>query len=118
MAPAQLTETPEANGQTITIRPATAADAVALKRLAELDSAPSLTGEVLVAECGDEAVAAIAIGTGSVIADPFRLTAKVTSMLAIERRGLAGPPVTAPWWRLGVRAEGSGGRPHLVGTGA
>jgi hypothetical protein len=99
MTQTQQTQNPEAANQAITIRPAAAADAAAVKRLAQLDSAPSLTGQVLLAECGNEAVAAIELGSGSVIADPFQRTAEISSMLAMRRRDLLGQGAELPWWR-------------------
>ena len=57
--------------QPFTVRVAHPGDALALRRLAQLDSAPSLSGDVLVAELGDAPLAAISLTTGAVIADPF-----------------------------------------------
>jgi hypothetical protein len=118
MTQEQQTQDPAALNQAITIRPAAAADATSVKRLAQLDSAPSPTGEVLLAECGDEAVAAIELDSGSVIADPFRRTADITSMLVMRRQDLTGPLARAPWWRLGICAEKAAGRPGLAVTRA
>ena len=118
MTQEQETRDPGAPNQAITIRPATAADAATVQRLAQLDSAPSLTGEALLAEYGNEAVAAIELDSGSVIADPFRRTADITSMLVMRRRDLAGPVERAPWWRLRIRKETAAGRPGLAVTGA
>jgi hypothetical protein len=117
MTQEQQIQAPVAPNQAITIRPAAAADAAAVKRLAQLDSAPPPTGEVLLAECGGEAVAAIELDSGSVIADPFRRTAEITPMLALRRRDLAGPLVRAPWWRRRIRSEEAAGRPGLAVTG-
>ncbi len=111
-------QSPNSAGHALTIRPATAADSVALKRLAQLDSAPALVGEVLVAECGNKAVAAIGIASGSVIADPFRRTAEISSMLVTRRRDLAGQGAEAPWWRRGLRATATAQGPGLAVTEA
>ena len=54
----------------------TAADLAALDRLAVLDSASPPTGDVLLAEVGDELWAAVAVDTGAAIADPFRPSAR------------------------------------------
>jgi hypothetical protein len=54
------------------IRPATAADARALARVAALDSQRPLAAPVLLAEEGGVAVAAISLADGRVVADPFR----------------------------------------------
>ncbi len=110
-------QTRNAAGQALTIRSATQADSVALRRLAQLDSAPSLVGEVLVAESGGEAVAAIGITSGLVIADPFRRTAEISSLLVTRRRDLAGPEAEVPWWRRGTRPRAAH-RPGLAATRA
>jgi hypothetical protein len=76
---------------TMTIRRARPADRAALVRLAQLDStvAPSGTA-VLVAELGDELVAALPLGGGPPIADPFRRTAEIVATL--EARAAAFAP--------------------------
>lgn len=107
---------PTAADYALTIRPATAADSAALRRLAQLDSAPALAGEVLLAECGNEAVAAIGIASGSVVADPFRRTAEISSILVMRRRDLAGQGTEVPWWRRGARATVAAQRPGLART--
>ena len=63
------------------IRQATEADAVALDRLAALDSQRPLSGPVLVAEIGGSPAAAISLTEDRVVADPFQYT-------AVARRGL------------------------------
>jgi hypothetical protein len=80
----------EATEDTITIRRATPADGVALDRLAQLDStvAPERAA-VLVAELGNELVAALPLGGGQPIADPFRRTAGVVEMLEARAAELA-----------------------------
>jgi hypothetical protein len=60
--------------QYVTIRVATPEDAPTLRRLAELDSAPRLTGRVLIAEADGVPLAALSLETGAVAADPFRHT--------------------------------------------
>jgi len=78
MAHRALTLWPEApnilsmtSSTAITIRPATAADAGALVRLAQLDSQHSRAGEHVVAEADGQLVAAVAIADGTTYADPF-----------------------------------------------
>ena len=56
------------------IRPATDADAAALRRLAALDSARPLTGRVLIGELDGAPAAALSLKTGAAIADPFQRT--------------------------------------------
>ncbi len=68
----------------ISIRMATLADAEALVRLAALDSAAVPDGTVLLAERDGVTVAALALDTGSVIADPFLRTAELVAMLRLR----------------------------------
>ena len=63
------------------VRPATERDAAALARLAELDSAQPLAGEVLIAEERGVPVAATSLADGRTIADPFRLTGPARAAL-------------------------------------
>jgi hypothetical protein len=67
--------------ESLTIRRATAEDAVALHRLAALDSALPLTGDVLLAEVDGEPWAAIEIDGRRVIADPFRPSGDLVTLL-------------------------------------
>jgi hypothetical protein len=67
--------------RTLTLRPATDADAVALHRLAALDSQRDLTGEVLVAEVSGRAVAAFSPTEDRAVADPFEYSAFAVEML-------------------------------------
>jgi hypothetical protein len=64
-------------------------DAVALDRLAQLDSAQSLPlGQTLVVEAGEEIRAALSMVDGRVIADPFHRTAELVGMLVERSRQL------------------------------
>jgi hypothetical protein len=85
----------------LTIRMAVSADAEALGRLAQLDSAPP-PGPVptLVAEVGGELRAALPLHGGPAIADPFRRTVELAAILAERRRRLAPPRRAARRWRL------------------
>jgi len=65
----------------LTIRRATAADAFALRRLAAIDSASPPTGDVLLAEMGNELWAAVGIESGAAIADPFRPSRDLVDLL-------------------------------------
>jgi hypothetical protein len=76
--------------QPIAIRRATPADRPAVERLAALDSARSPSGDVLIAEVGDEPQAAIAIATGFAVADPFRPTAHVVELLTVRAARMRG----------------------------
>ena len=73
---------------TVVIRAARGSDGPALRRLAELDSRPVPAGDLLIAESGDEVVAALSVDTGARVADPFRHTADVVDLLAYRARRL------------------------------
>jgi hypothetical protein len=74
---------------TVTIRPASSADAPALRQLAQLDSAPPpKLGPTLVAEVGGDLYAALPLDGGQPIADPFQRTAELVAMLATRARQL------------------------------
>ena len=91
---------------TLTIRPADAADAGALFRLAALDSAYPPTGDMLIAEVGAELWAAIDVDTGDTIADPFRPSGDLVDLLRLRASLLNGRERTArgPLARLLPRA--------------
>jgi hypothetical protein len=79
--------------ETLTIRMAVSADAEALGRLAQLDSAPPPAPvPMLVAEVGGELRAALPLHGGPAIADPFRPTVELVAILAERTRQLAPPP--------------------------
>jgi hypothetical protein len=67
--------------QPLTLRIARADDAPVVRRLAQLDSSRPPIGRVLLAVVGSEPVAALGVDTGSVVADPFRVTAGVVAVL-------------------------------------
>jgi hypothetical protein len=69
------------------IRQADLVDEAAIARLAQLDSADAPHGELLVAESGNEVVAALPVDGGRPIADPFRNTAEV-DLLRLRARQL------------------------------
>ena len=75
----------------LSIRPATPADADGLARLAARDTAPALTGEILLAHFDSRLVAAVSLTNGRSIADPFVPTADALAVLRFrarqERRG-------------------------------
>ena len=66
---------------TLLVRPAEAADARRVMRLAALDGAVPPAGDVLLAEVDGEAVAALGTDSGRVVADPFRRTEDVVRAL-------------------------------------
>jgi hypothetical protein len=69
----------------LTLRTLGVADAAALRRLAERDSAAVPTGTILAAEVEGELVAAISLESGRVVADPFRPTAQIVELLRVSR---------------------------------
>ena len=69
----------------VTIRLAAPSDAAALRRLAQLDSAPILRGHVLLAETDGVPTAAISLRTGLVTADPFQHSALAVQLLRRRR---------------------------------
>ena len=77
------------------VRPGTDRDTVALARLAELDSAPPLIGDVLLAEEKGVIVAATSLADGRVIADPFRLTGPARAAIRARARALGAVAPTA-----------------------
>jgi hypothetical protein len=73
----------------ITVRRAASADHADLVRLAALDSASPPSGPVLVAEADSRMLAALPIGSGRPIADPFEPTAEVVALLELRAAQLA-----------------------------
>jgi hypothetical protein len=92
----------DSSRETVTIRMAVPADADALGRLAQLDSAPPPAAvPMLVAEVDGELRAALPLHGGPAIADPFRRTGELVALLAERARQLAPPPRrTVRPWRL------------------
>jgi hypothetical protein len=69
------------NPETVVIRRAVAEDIDALRRLAALDSARALMGDVLVAESDGTVRAAYSVDEQRAIADPFVPTAQLVTLL-------------------------------------
>jgi hypothetical protein len=69
----------------LTIRAATTHDAHTVARLARLGGHAPLRGAALLAECDGVPVAAIALTSGSVVADPFHATAHAAHLLRGRR---------------------------------
>ena len=69
------------NPYSVVIRRATEADAATLERLAALDDALPLVGDVLLAEVDGRALAAVLVRDDAVIADPFRPTQDLVDLL-------------------------------------
>src|SRR4051812_24208458 len=73
-------------GESVVIRTAGLGDRELLERLAALDSAEPPTGRVLLAEVEGEAHAALELGSGRFVADPFRPTRELRELLTLRAR--------------------------------
>jgi hypothetical protein len=65
----------------LVLRPATTADTTALERLAALDSARPLEGDVMLAYAGGDVRAAVSVQTGRAVADPFYPSLELVQLL-------------------------------------
>jgi hypothetical protein len=86
-------------------------DGAAVARLADLDTAEPPASPLLGAIVDGRLLAAHSMATGASIADPFRHTAKVRSLLAERARQVRGDRKRGPFWRLRERTTGE------LGTG-
>jgi hypothetical protein len=93
--PRQPRQSERHGAEAVTIRLARAGEERALERLAQLDSARTPQGDVLVAEVAGELRAAYPVRGGRVIADPFHPTAGLTSMLVMRARQLRAASIDA-----------------------
>jgi hypothetical protein len=76
-------------------------DSPVVARLAALDSVRPAKGDHLVAEVGGDAVAAMPLGGGRAVSDPFRPTAAAVALLSARAAQLhpaAGAPRRLPLW--------------------
>jgi hypothetical protein len=90
--------------QTIILRYATDSDAPVLRRLAALDDGPVPDADALIALVDGDAVAALSLSDGRVVADPFRLTENAVALLRLRADHLAGRRRRRrPWPRLRPR---------------
>jgi hypothetical protein len=67
------------------VRRSHSGDQVALARLAALDSASPPRGPALIAEADSRMIAALPLGSGRAIADPFEPTAELVALLELRR---------------------------------
>ena len=74
--------------QNITVRHSVASDLSELARLAALDSASPPRGPALIAEADSRMLAALPLGSGRAIADPFEPTAGVLELLRLRAEQL------------------------------
>ena len=72
----------------ITVRYSAASDLSELARLAALDSASPPRGPALIAEADSRMLAALPLGSGRPIADPFEPTADLVALLELRRAQL------------------------------
>ena len=81
-------DTPKPKHSYLTVRHAVNADERALARLAALDSSPRLRGPALLAEADARLIAALPLGSGRPIADPFEPSAEAVALLELRRSQL------------------------------
>jgi hypothetical protein len=73
----------------VLLRLSAVGDDEALARLAALESRPAPRGQHVVAEVGGVVVAALPLGSGSLLADPFRRTTQIVPLLELRAKQLA-----------------------------
>ena len=71
--------------QNVTVRRSASGDESALTRLASLDSASPPRGPALIAEADSRMLAALPLGAGRAIADPFEPTAELVALLELRK---------------------------------
>jgi hypothetical protein len=69
----------------VTVRRSGSGDQINLARLAALDSAKPPRGPALIAEADSRMLAALPLGSGRPIADPFEPTAELVALLELRR---------------------------------
>ena len=87
-------ETPGAPSESVVLRLCSVCDDEALDRLAGLEGRPLPRGRHLLAEVGGTVVAALPLGRGELLADPFRPTAHLIPLLELRAKqiGTEHPP--------------------------
>lgn len=83
--------------QTIALRLAHDDETAAVSRLADLDDAPALRGRVLVAFADGEAIAALSLADGRVVANPFVCTVDAVALLRLREQHLQGSAARRGW---------------------
>ena len=81
---------------TLILRLANEDDAAVVRRLAQLDDSRPLNGDVLLAVLGGEAVAALSLTDGRVVANPFVRTADTVTLLELRAAQLSNGALSAP----------------------
>jgi hypothetical protein len=87
----------------ITVRYSVASDLSELARLAALDSATPPRGPALIAEADSRMLAALPLGSGRPIADPFEPTAEIVELLRLRAEQLKSDERTGLLERLRSR---------------
>ena len=100
---ATATQAAERGDHPLTIRMSRPADSGPVTRVARLDSQWPPGEPLLVAEVDDEIVAALSLGSGVVVANPFKRTADVVALLHLRAEQLTVP---GPRERLARRRLG------------
>lgn len=77
---------------TVELRPARGDEAGIVRDLAALDDAPALDGHVLLALVDGDAVAALSLDDGRVVANPFVPTVEVVAVLRVRGGQLSVTP--------------------------
>lgn len=90
-------KTPGPAGSTAAVRFTYPDEARTLQRLAQLDDAAELTGEILVATIDDDVVAGLSLDDGRVVANPFVLTSGAVELLRRNAKALTGQRGLRPW---------------------
>lgn len=88
----------ETRNSTLVLRNAGPDDADLVRRLADLDDAPTLEGDVLLALVDGEPVAALSLSDGRSVADPFVPTADAVAMLRLRASHLSSRQKTKRRW--------------------
>ena len=88
---ATATQAAERGDHPLTIRMSRPADSGPITRVARLDSQWPPGEPLLVAEVDDEIVAALSLGSGVVVANPFKRTADVVALLHLRAEQLTLP---------------------------
>lgn len=82
--------------QNFIVRRSHSGDQVALARLAALDSAKPPRGPALIAEADSRLLAALPLGSGRAIADPFEPTAELVALLELRRAQIESAETHSP----------------------
>ena len=96
--------------ESMLMRRATAADSARIWELARLDNKRLPEGPFLVAELDGSVEAAVSLSSGTVVADPFRLTADAVAMLKLRASQLTGGELAE---RRAGRARSDASQPSL-----